>query len=91
MNEQEARKKFGIPANANLTIVDMDDNPDKYERKTGGWTDEQIKNKPLEDIEALLENSQKVEDILRKNLEEQTNRTLSYSLIRDRKIILNNT
>tara|TARA_S200002703_G_C3717216_1_gene220331 strand:+ start:515 stop:787 length:273 start_codon:yes stop_codon:yes gene_type:complete len=88
MNEQEARKKFGIPPNANLQLIDMDANPDKFEVITGGWTDDQIRNKKMEDIDALIEQSINVQNILQKNLDEQRERTMSYKKIRDRKLTL---
>ena len=88
MNEQEARKKFGIPPNANLQLIDMDANPDKFEVITGGWTDDQIRNKKMEDIDALIEQSINVQNILQKNLDEQRERTMSYKKIKDRKLTL---
>jgi len=90
MDEKELRRKLGIPAKAAMTIIDMDANPDKYEKLTGGWKDEQIRNKPLEEIEDMIEQSKKVQATLQKNLDDQTQRILSYNLIRDRKLILNN-
>lgn len=86
--EADLRKKLGIPVGANVTFIDM--GPGKPPRKTYGWTDEQVKNKTIEELDKMLESSKKVADKLRSALKEEEERFAGFTMIKLRNIELNN-
>jgi hypothetical protein len=64
MNKQEFESRYGrLPANA--IYLDLDETK-TIERKTKGWTDEQIKNKTLAQFDEMLRTA----DLAIKNLED---------------------
>jgi len=88
--ERDARKALNIPLGADVTFVDMDSNPDKHERKTAGWTDDQVRNKEMSEIDQMIASAQKVVDSLQQTIQEQQGRIADLRLIRNRKLELGN-
>lgn len=84
-DEKAMREKLGIPMGASLTLIDMDANPDKYERKTAGWTDEQIKNKTVAEFDAMINSAQLAIDSLEATVRDQKERVVDLQRIRGRR------
>jgi hypothetical protein len=87
-DDLEMRKKLGIPVGANVTLIDMDANPDKFEHRTAGWTDLQILGKSKEELELMVKQASMVEETLRKNWEDQQIRVGDLRMILNRRITL---
>ena len=87
-DEKQMRKKLGIPMGASLQLIDMDANPDKYERKTAGWTDEQIKNKTVAEFDAMINSAQLAIENLEDTVREQKERAMDLQRIRGRRVEL---
>lgn len=84
--ELEIRRKLGIPPSASLQVVDMGEGV--VEPRTEGWTDAQIKDKSLQQLETMISQGMKGVEGLQKALTEQLGRVTSLQKIRDRKLIV---
>lgn len=87
-DETKMRTKLGIPDSANVTFIDMDKNPDKIERKTSGWTDSQIRNKDIAEINQMINSAQLVVDGLEDTIREQKDRISDLQRVLGRKLEL---
>lgn len=85
MNEQDVRGRLGIPEDATVTFVQCNDEAPIPERKTGGWTDEQISRNSMSDIEELIRSQEVAVDALTNTLADAQNRLTDFRLIRQRK------
>jgi hypothetical protein len=76
-----------IPKGANVTYIDLD--AQRVEEViTGGWTDDQIKAKSIEQINELLSQAKTVLKILEDNVSEQRTRVYDLEAILNRKIFV---
>jgi hypothetical protein len=86
MTDKEQREALGIPVGADVTYIDM--GPGKVERKTAGFTDAQISEKTLAEIDAMIHSGQLAIDKLRETVRDQEDRVNGYRRIRERKVEL---
>lgn len=70
-----------------ITYIDM--GKGKVPRKTAGWSDKQIHNKPFDELEAMLNSAKIVLDTLRSSVKDQENRIHDFERILRRKKELN--
>lgn len=87
MKEKEFREKYNLPVGANVTYIDLD-----AQRTTpvitAGWTDEQIKNKDLSELDGMISSAQAGLDSLRETVRAEEDRLADLILLRGRKVSL---
>ena len=84
----ENRKQLGIPVKADVTWIDLDEQQEPPEVVTAGWTDTQIKNKSLEDIDSLIKQNELAAESLMKTYTTQIEQVNKLKQVRHRKLIL---
>jgi len=81
--ERQIREKLGIPLGAPMTVIELPKHVE--ERKTGGWTDDQIKGKTFEELDAMVNQAETAAKGLKEALTQQENRVSDLKMIRRRK------
>lgn len=61
--EEAIRKELGIPAGADVTIIDLDATK-TIETRLHGWTDDMIRSKSIEELDVMIEQRMKAVDRL---------------------------
>lgn len=85
--EQEAKMRaMGIPLGSDVSFIDM--GRGRPPRTTGGWTDEQIQQKSLEELDTMISQNEKAAQGLRDALKEQEDRLIALRMVRHRRVEL---
>jgi len=69
----------------NVMYIDLDEQQEPPEPKTAGWTDTQIKAKPMSEIEAMIKTGEMGLESLRETLTKEEDRVSGLRRIRSRK------
>ena len=87
-NERRIRKELKIPLGADVQIIDLDLQKKTPEMVTAGWTDTQIKNKGIQEIDALIHQN----ELALKSMEEavftQRENLSGLRQVRNRKLLI---
>jgi hypothetical protein len=88
MEQAEFERKHG-KLGSDVTYIDLDRQQKPPEPTTAGWTDEQIRAKPLGEIDAMISSGQLGVDQLRTTIITEEQRIADLHRVRNRKIDLN--
>jgi len=84
----ENRKKLGIPANAEVEWIDLDEQQKPPEVVTAGWTDTQIQGKTVAEIDTLILQNELAAESIEKSLVQQHQMVHNLRKVRQRKLII---
>tara|TARA_R110000772_G_scaffold30806_10_gene76515 strand:+ start:3701 stop:3979 length:279 start_codon:yes stop_codon:yes gene_type:complete len=84
----ENRKQLGIPEGSNITFIDLDAQRKPPEIMTAGWTDTQIRNKTIDEIDGMIKQNDLAVASLEQTLATQRNMVHNLQQIRQRKITI---
>lgn len=89
MKKEEFEAKHGKLGD-NVTYIDLDDPANQVppEPTTAGWTDSQIRAKPLEEIDAMISSGEIGIQNLQETLDNEVKRVRDLRRVRDRKLEL---
>lgn len=83
--ERQIRKRLGIPMNSDVTIIDLDEQQKPPETVTAGWTDTQIKNKSIQEIDLLISQNELALETMEKSVAQQRDNINGLKQVRWRK------
>jgi hypothetical protein len=86
--ERQIRKELSIPMGADVQIIDLDAQRQPPEMVTAGWTDTQIRNKSLAEIEDLIRQNELAVESMEKAIAQQRNQINNIKAVRQRKLII---
>jgi len=84
----ENRKKLRIPVTSNIAWIDLDAQREPPEMVTSGWTDTQIKNKAITQIEDLIRQNELAVEAMEKAIAQQRNQINDLKAVRQRKLLI---
>ena len=90
IDEAKIREQLGIPNGADVQIIDLDAQR-VVEVVTGGWNDEQIKNKSMEELEAMLTQNTLTLRNLEQHTDIQRDMVNNFKAILKRKVLIGGT
>jgi len=86
--EREIRKQLSIPMGSDVQIIDLDAQREPDEMVTAGWTDTQIRNKSLSEIEQLIHQNQLAVESMEKAIAQQQSNIHGLKQVKQRKLII---
>ena len=86
--ERQIRKELSIPMGSDVQIIDLDAQRQPPEMVTAGWTDTQIRNKSLAEIEDLIRQNELAVESMGKAIAQQRNQINNIKAVRQRKLII---
>lgn len=84
MKKEEFEKQHG-KLSADVTYIDLDEQQAPPEPTTCGWTDTQIRNKPLEEFDAMISSGELGIASLKQTLDTEVQRIEDLRRVRNRK------
>ncbi len=87
MKEEEFRRLYDVPEGAHITYIDLDAQKETP-MNTAGWTDDQIRGKSLQEIDAQITSAEAGLTSLRETVRAEEDRLAGLRLVRDRKVVL---
>jgi len=88
MKKEDFEEMTGRKLAPGTTYIDLDEQQAEPEPTFGGWTDSQIKNKPLDQIEAMIRSGELGLEKLRETIANEEARIDDLRLIKQRKLQL---
>lgn len=86
--ERQIRNRLNIPMNSDVTIIDLDEQQKPPEPITAGWTDTQISNKTVLEIEGLIKQNELALESIEQTLMKQRQQISDLRQVRQRKLLI---
>lgn len=86
--KKEDFEKLNGKLGADVMYIDLDEQQEPPEPTTCGWTDTQIRNKPLEEFDSMIASGELGIASLQQTLEDEVKRIEDLRRVRNRKLDL---
>lgn len=86
--KKEEFEKLNGKLSADVTYIDLDEQQEPPEPTTCGWTDTQIRNKPLEEFDAMITSGEMGIESLKQTVAQEEQRIADLRRVRNRKLDL---
>ena len=83
--KKEEFEKLNGKLGGNITYIDLDEQQEAPEPTTCGWTDSQIRNKPLKEFDAMISSGEMGIASLKQTLDNEVQRIEDLRRVRNRK------